>query len=60
MDFTFACLEQNNQMTAKSLSLISDPVIKIPISADHGRYELSKVRSKFDGSSSSGGGAISE
>jgi hypothetical protein len=59
--FTFACLEQKNQMTAKSLSLISDPVIKIPISADHGRYELSKVRSEFDGSSSSsGGGAISE
>jgi hypothetical protein len=42
-------------------SLIRDPVIKIPISADHGRDELSKVRSEFDGSSSSsGGGAISE
>jgi hypothetical protein len=36
-------------------SLISDPVIKIPISADHGRDELSKVRSEFDGSSSSSG-----
>jgi hypothetical protein len=42
-------------------SLISDPVIKIPISADHGRDELSKVRSEFDGSSSSSlSGAISD
>jgi hypothetical protein len=42
-------------------SLISDPVMKIPISADQGRDELSKVRFEFDGSSSSsGGGAISE